>query len=592
MSRTSKITTLSEAIRTHVRSEMHLNFGSTPFRSNAAIRELARVWRGRDPRFVLSATGFHSTAHLLPLLGLGRRYISTFFGDNYPIPRPNALYSRVGEHGAELEFWSLSSYVTALRAGAMGHRHAVTNSLIGSTMGEKLAELGRFHVVDMPGEHGVETVGMVKAMRPDVTFVHGLAADSRGNVLFSKPACEGFWGALAAREGVIATVERIVDDGFCAEYPDAIGVPPHRVLAVCHVPYGAHPQPLLPLPYADLTGYPDDFDHYLKWREMTRDPERFQEFVEAVLDAGDGERAYRKWVGEERLKRLRRSRKNLPPETPAPRARTAGGRSEAWTSSHPEGMVKANTAQIILAARVIRERVKAEGYPVILAGIGHSFLAARMARLWLEREGVDVSVMIEIGMFDVECGPSCHPFLLSYDNMNQAERLTSVEDVLTACTCGADNRCLGVLGAGQIDPTGDINSTWIAPDRMLVGSGGANDIASSAAEVVVLTRMSASRLVDKVDYVTSPGRRVTRVVTGAGVLSREDTGSTDWTLSGVYPVFGGRPLDEVVQAIAERCTWSFDVPEAAALEAPISTEELQLLYSLDPEGDHWAREAR
>ena len=592
MTKTSKITTLPEAIRAHVHPEMHLNFGSTPFRSNAAIRELARIWRGRNPRFVVSATGFHSTAHLLPMLGLGRRYISTFFGDNYPIPRPNALYSRVGEHGAELEFWSLSSYVTALRAGAMGHRHAVTSSLIGSTMGEHLAALGRFHVVDMPGEDGVESVGMVKAMRPDVTFVHGLAGDSRGNVLFSKPACEGFWGALAAREGVIVTVERIVEDGFCAAYPDAIGIPPHRVLAVCHVPYGAHPQPLLPLPYADLTGYPDDFDHYLLWREMSRDEGRFRDFVEAVLEAEDGERAYRDWVGEQRLKRLRRSRKNLPPDRLLPRARTADGSSEAWIVSHPEGMVKANTAQVILAARVICERVRAEGYPVILAGIGHSFLAARLAKLWLEREGVEVSVMIEIGMFDVECGPSCHPFLLSYDNMKQAERLTGVEDVLTACTCGADNRCLGVLGAGQIDPSGDINSTWIAPDRMLVGSGGANDIASSAAEVVVLTRMSASRLVQQVDYVTSPGRRVTRVVTGAGVLSRGDTRSRDWSLSGVYPVFGGRPVEEVVQAITERCGWSLSLPDEPALEAPISTEELRLLYRLDPEGEHWARELR
>jgi len=588
---TSKLAPLSEAIRAHVGAEMHLNFGSTPFRSNAAIRELARVWRGRDPRFVLSATGFHSTAHLLPLLRLGRRYISSFFGDNYPIPRPNPLYSQVKAEGAALEFWSLSSYVAALRAGAMGHKHAVTNSLIGSTMGDDLARVGRFQVVEVPSDGGVERTGMVKAMRPDITFVHGLAGDAAGNVLFSKPSCEGFWGALAAQEGVIVTVERIVDGDFCAKHPDAIAIPSHRVLAVCHAPMGAHPQPLLPLRQAKLTGYPDDFDEYLRWRDMTRNPELFLRFVESVLEAEDGEAAYTQWVGADRLQGLRRARRNLPPERKPPGRKDYTSAGEAWPTDTPGGVVKATTAQIVMAARVIRERVLAGNYPVILAGIGHSFLASRLAKLWLaERDDFDVKVMIEIGLFDVECGPSCHPFLLSYDNLMQAERLTSVEDVLAACTCGSDNRCLGVLGAGQIDPTGAINSTWIAPDRMLVGSGGANDIASSAAEVVVLTRCSPSRMVEKVDYITSPGHRVTHVVTGACVFSREDTDSETWDIQEIYPILGGRPTVDVVAMVRERCPWPLNEPEGDAPAPLISTDELKLLYQLDPQGEHWARE--
>src|SRR5438105_4199227 len=123
----SKISTLSEAVRAHVAPGMHLNFASTPSRSNAAVREVARQFRGRDPRFELSATGFHSTAHLLGALRLGRAYSGCFFGDNYPVPRPNALYAALMAAGAEVRAWSLLSYVAALRAGALGERYAVTN---------------------------------------------------------------------------------------------------------------------------------------------------------------------------------------------------------------------------------------------------------------------------------------------------------------------------------------------------------------------------------------------------------------------------------------------------------------------------------
>src|SRR5687768_17012444 len=109
----SKAIPLADAISRHVRPGMHLHFASTPARSNAAIRELARRFRGLSPDFVLSATGFHSSAHLLGLLRLAKKYVGCFFGDNYPAPRPNRLYQELANEGAVLEQWSLLSYVLA-----------------------------------------------------------------------------------------------------------------------------------------------------------------------------------------------------------------------------------------------------------------------------------------------------------------------------------------------------------------------------------------------------------------------------------------------------------------------------------------------
>ena len=84
----SKLRPLSDALAGFVEPGMQLCFASTPSRSNAAVRELGRLFRGKSPQFTLLATGFHSLLHLLGTLRLGRRYIGCFFGDNYPTPRP------------------------------------------------------------------------------------------------------------------------------------------------------------------------------------------------------------------------------------------------------------------------------------------------------------------------------------------------------------------------------------------------------------------------------------------------------------------------------------------------------------------------
>jgi acyl CoA:acetate/3-ketoacid CoA transferase beta subunit len=211
-----------------------------------------------------------------------------------------------------------------------------------------------------------------------------------------------------------------------------------------------------------------------------------------------------------------------------------------------------------------------------------------MAKLWLAEEGIDVKVMVETGLYDLECGPAGNEFLLSYDNMAQARRLTSVEDVLGALACGADNRCLGVLGAAQIDPSGNINSSRLATDRLLVGSGGANDIASSAAEVIVLSRCSRSRLVPKVDYVTSPGRAVLSVATDLCTLTR-GSASDPWSIGSVYPAHGGRPLSYALEVIRGQCPWDLTVPKDLELAPIISTDEMRTVHTLDPRGAHWMR---
>jgi glutaconate CoA-transferase subunit B len=67
---------------------------------------------------------------------------------------------------------------------------------------------------------------------------------------------------------------------------------------------------------------------------------------------------------------------------------------------------------------------------------------------------------------------------------------------------------IGFLGGAQVDKYGNVNSTVIGnykkPLVRLVGSGGANDIASLAGSTFIITKHEKRKL-HKCDYITSPG---------------------------------------------------------------------------------------
>jgi acyl CoA:acetate/3-ketoacid CoA transferase alpha subunit/acyl CoA:acetate/3-ketoacid CoA transferase beta subunit len=603
---------------------MHLHFASSPSRSNVAIREVARQFRGKRPNFTLSTTGFHSTAHLLALLRLGKKYVSCFFGDNYPSPRPNALYADVADEGASLEHWSLLSYVAALRAGALGHSHATTTSLAGSSIAAELGAAGRYSEIADPNRPG-HAVGLVAAMCPDVTFVHAAAADAEGNFIASPPYTEGFWGAFAATKGVIVSVERVVSAETIDRSSDWIKVPAYRVLAVCEEPYGAHPQPCYVAPREDVPiGYIDDFEQYELWRRMTTDASLFADFCKRVLDVRVEGSAYYDWVGKTRLAGLADFAANFHRASPqhagggaaassssfraaaaasssSLRAASAGSVPRtAQTGSARDPVMRPSTTMagsssrlvaasggmvplaaderlVLLAARTIVGRVIERGHEAILAGIGASFAAARMAALVLARGGRKIEVMVETGLVDMTCGTSADPFLLAWLNMAQARRLSSVEDVLGTLTCGAHNRCLGVLGAAEIDARGDINSTRLASGALLVGSGGANDIASSCSEVIAVLRCEAGKLVPRVHYVTSPGRAVSHIATDRCVLARA-AGRDGWAVTSVYR---DRPaIDEALAQVRGTCDFPDLDTSAASWAMPLSAEELDALAAI------------
>ncbi len=669
---TGKALLLAEAIRRHVRPGQVIHAGNGWGFPTALLYEVVRQFWGRDPGFTLVVAGASST-NVVPFLrgGLVRRVVSSFAGDGYPHPGPNPVIQEarrawaartVGEPRArlvaepdarpvEFEDWSLLTFTLRLLAGAMGLPFLPTRSLVGSDLGREAEVAGLFKVVPDPfagageGESSRSPIGLVKALRPDVSLTHAWAADPDGNALFTLPLAGNVYGALAAREGVIVSAERIVDRGYLAAHSDLVRLPAHRVLAVVEAPFGAHPtglhhyglreaeqdrsQPQEPDrpglgnpgsgPGVRCRGYAEDRDFILEIRAACEHPEAIDAWIKRwILDLPD-HRAYLARLGQERLEALQ-ARLGSP--------WTSGNATEPW---EPGGREPPSPAErlICLAAGVVADEIRRAAYPSVLAGVGAAHLACWLAREELAAEGVNVDLMAEVGLVGHRPYPG-DPFVFSLQNVPTALMTTDILAVLgmlvpegsdgspapraggpgaggrAAGVAGAGVRhCLGVIGAAQVDRHGNVNSSGApAAGLWLVGSGGANDVASTAEAVIVVAAQSPTRFVPEVAYVTSPGDRVVAIVSQWGVFRRlppsgdsrapgqTNQGCTlltppnrgEFALAAYYDDPAQPGAEAAICRVREKCGWDLRVfPDPQPLP-PLRPEVIRRLRLFDPYG--------
>lgn len=564
-----KTATLAEAVRRHVEAGDTLYVSAAHGRANAAVRELTRQWWGKAPGFTLAAVGIGSPWTALIHGGLVRRAITTYMGEGYPFPTPQALISRaVLEGRLEVQNWSMLTFPLRLLAGAMGVPFLPTRSLLGSSMEEDNARAGDFAAADDPFG-GPDRVGYARALVPDVALVHGWVADRAGNVVVGTPMNENVYGAMAARRGAVVTVERIVPTDFIRRHAHLVRLPAQYVRAVVEAPQGCHPGGMYGMGVPELESYAEDLDWILECRRAFRKPETADAWIkEWILDLPTHE-AYLAKVGYARIM-----------ETKG-RADTDAWVSEleALSSRLPAPAAPASPSEwmVVAASRMLQEKVRAHGYKTFLAGVGNSNLAAWLAGYELKQAGVDVEIMAETGMVGYLPRPA-EPFVFSFRNFPSCKMLTDILHVMGIFMGGRHNACLGSLAAGQIDKYGNINSTIIPGKTYVTGSGGANDITSLAREVVVSLQQSPQRFVDKVPYITAPGRSVRTVVSDLGVYEKEQEDGT-LRLTGV---FGDGPEATMVAAARAACGWELAVaPRLRRFEAP-TADELGLIRLFDP----------
>jgi len=158
--------------------------------------------------------------------------------------------------------------------------------------------------------------------------------------------------------------------------------------------------------------------------------------------------------------------------------------------------------------------------------------------------------------------------------------LTDVSEVLGILMGGENQRCLGALSAAQVDRWGNLNSTLIPPDILITGSGGANDVASGASEVLAMVPQSPFRFVPEVSYVTAPGHRVKAVATTLGIFEKME-GEREFMLTGIIED-GQSSVEEAVRSIREQCKWDLKIASRLKTVGPPTAEELALLRLFDP----------
>ena len=154
---------------------------------------------------------------------------------------------------------------------------------------------------------------------------------------------------------------------------------------------------------------------------------------------------------------------------------------------------------------------------------------------------------------------------------------------------------IGCISGAQIDRYGNVNSTCIGdyhqPQVRTAGSGGANDIGSSALRTVIMIRQERRRFPEKVDYLTIPGylsggetRRECGVVGGgpSAVIStmglfRFDSDTKEMYLETVHPKVK-------VEQIKENVGWDLTVSAELRETEPPTEEEVEIMRILDPAG--------
>jgi acyl CoA:acetate/3-ketoacid CoA transferase beta subunit len=152
--------------------------------------------------------------------------------------------------------------------------------------------------------------------------------------------------------------------------------------------------------------------------------------------------------------------------------------------------------------------------------------------------------------------------------------------VLGTYVSGPGTKTVGVIGAGEIDKSGAINSTYGSDGGFIVGSGGANDVLSAADEVIITVSHQPGRLVDQVSYVTCPGHRVRTIVTDLAVFERGLSG--EFVLTALLPAAGADVVD-ATQLVRERTGWAFAVADDLVAEPAPTQSELADLRVFDPD---------
>lgn len=239
---------------------------------------------------------------------------------------------------------------------------------------------------------------------------------------------------------------------------------------------------------------------------------------------------------------------------------------------------------IVAAARALA------GARTVLVGVGLPNLACNLARRTVAPE---LELIYESGAFGAR--PARQPLSIGDPALVSGARMVASMADLFLFYLQGGRVDVAMLGAAQIDPYGNLNTTvigdYLSPRVRLPGSGGACEIASNAGRYIVITPLSKRTFVEKLDFRSSPGfldgpggrERLgllgsgpTQVITDQATFGFEPS-TREMVLESLYP-------GVEVSQIQEQVGWSLGVDRELHRLEPPTNAELQILRAeLDPE---------
>jgi acyl CoA:acetate/3-ketoacid CoA transferase alpha subunit len=281
-----KITSAADIVRT-IPDGSHIALGGFAIARNviAIVHELIRQKR-RNLTVSQGVAGL-DTDLLVGAGSVGRLIIGGGSLDRFG---PVHCINRARETDSlAFEDWTSLSICFRYLAGALGLSFIPIKSLLASEILERLERSAKREVSRMKCPFTGEDYLAMTALTPDVSFVHVQSADAEGNCRIDGPRWENEEQAKAARR-LIVIAEEIVPTEAIQKEPGRTIIPAHRVEAVIHQPFGAHPT-------AVFGRYDYDAAHLKLYVDHSKRAERIGDYIQNYILSTRNHDAYLEKVG-------------------------------------------------------------------------------------------------------------------------------------------------------------------------------------------------------------------------------------------------------------------------------------------------------
>jgi glutaconate CoA-transferase, subunit B len=228
-------------------------------------------------------------------------------------------------------------------------------------------------------------------------------------------------------------------------------------------------------------------------------------------------------------------------------------------------------------------------HQIVAVGIGLPVVASFLAK---QTHAPDMTILFELGVVDpepIENGVGLADPRVWY----RSKVFSSFVDILGA-VLHKGRVDVGFLGGLEVDQFGNLNTTLVGDPagkyRHMVGSGGANDIASSANKTIIIIRHESRKLREHISFITSPGYidgGETRK--NSGLKGGPDRVITDKAIFGFHPetkkmmllsIHPGNTLDDVLNTMGFRPEITDPLPFT---EAPTNIQLKLIREYIDPQ---------